>query len=168
MNGYVDNVNRMSQSLMEVKNGPITRAQRRKLKALEDNDMLEGFEGQERASKLFSMCSISKDQTKEQIGGEIASWKGLKVKKRASKLFSMCSISKDQIREHIEEKLAKSLKGATLPLIVALTLPSPVVFCRHKAWKMLTYHAGSPESRGGGVERSSPLPFLKDLESSLN
>ncbi|KAI5671545.1 hypothetical protein M9H77_11909 [Catharanthus roseus] len=67
---------------MKVKNGPITRAQRRKIKMLEDNGMvaffeealkskLQGFEGQERATKLFSMCSISKDQSREQIGGEI-------------------------------------------------------------------------------------------------
>ncbi|KAI5657960.1 hypothetical protein M9H77_26753 [Catharanthus roseus] len=31
---------------------------------------LERFEGQERASKLFSMCSISKDHSREQIEGE--------------------------------------------------------------------------------------------------
>ncbi|KAI5682524.1 hypothetical protein M9H77_03752 [Catharanthus roseus] len=72
----------MSQSPTEVKNGPITRAERRKLTGLEDNGIvayleealkckLEGFEGKERASKLFSMCSISKDQRREQIGGEI-------------------------------------------------------------------------------------------------
>ncbi|KAI5653811.1 hypothetical protein M9H77_30998 [Catharanthus roseus] len=73
--------NRMSQSPMEIKLGPITRAQRRKLKTLEDigivaymeealKSKLEWFEGQERSSKLFFMCSISKEQSREQIGGE--------------------------------------------------------------------------------------------------
>ncbi|KAI5671397.1 hypothetical protein M9H77_11761 [Catharanthus roseus] len=66
---------------MDMKNRPITRAQRSKLKAIEDNGMvayleealkskLEGYEGQERVSKLFSKCSISKDQTREKIGGK--------------------------------------------------------------------------------------------------
>ncbi|KAI5681215.1 hypothetical protein M9H77_02442 [Catharanthus roseus] len=57
---------------------PIARAQKRKLKALEDNGMaayleeafkikLERFEGQERVSKLFSKCSISNDETRETV-----------------------------------------------------------------------------------------------------
>ncbi|KAI5681337.1 hypothetical protein M9H77_02564 [Catharanthus roseus] len=59
-----------------------THTKLKKLKALEDNGIvsyleealkskLEGFEGQERASKLFSMSSISKDKTRKQLGGEI-------------------------------------------------------------------------------------------------
>ncbi|KAI5683107.1 hypothetical protein M9H77_04335 [Catharanthus roseus] len=79
--GRADDENRMSQSPMEWKLGPITRAQRKKLKIHEDNGMISyieealkrkliGFEGQDRASKLFVICSISKDQTREQIGGE--------------------------------------------------------------------------------------------------
>ncbi|KAI5675970.1 hypothetical protein M9H77_06920 [Catharanthus roseus] len=61
----------MSQSPIEMKNGPITRAQRRKPKILEDNGMvayleevlkskLEGFEGQEKVSKLFSIVEATK------------------------------------------------------------------------------------------------------------
>ncbi|KAI5677049.1 hypothetical protein M9H77_07999 [Catharanthus roseus] len=59
---------------MELKSGQITRAQRKKLKIHEDNGIvaymeealkikLKGFEGHERASKLFCICLISKDQT---------------------------------------------------------------------------------------------------------
>ncbi|KAI5667415.1 hypothetical protein M9H77_17268 [Catharanthus roseus] len=91
---------------MEVKLGPITIAQRRKFKALKDNDMiafmeealkskLEGFEGQERASKLFLKCSIGMDQTREQIEGE----NGYII-----------------------------LKGIAIPPTIALPLPSPAGF----------------------------------------
>ncbi|KAI5676255.1 hypothetical protein M9H77_07205 [Catharanthus roseus] len=59
-----------------------TNAMLNQLKALEDNGMnahiekalkskIGEFEGQERASKLFSMSSIRKDQTRKQPGGEI-------------------------------------------------------------------------------------------------
>ncbi|KAI5663546.1 hypothetical protein M9H77_22869 [Catharanthus roseus] len=96
---------------MEVKLGPITRAQRKKLKIHEDNGMvayveealkrkLEEFEGQERASKLFSMCSISKDRSKNKL----------------------------------EEKMTKSLKETTLPAMVALGPTLPVGFWIGKLW----------------------------------
>ncbi|KAI5669028.1 hypothetical protein M9H77_18881 [Catharanthus roseus] len=42
---------------MKLKLGPITRAKRKKLKILEDNGI------------LFSMCSFSKDHSREQVGG---------------------------------------------------------------------------------------------------
>ncbi|KAI5653791.1 hypothetical protein M9H77_30978 [Catharanthus roseus] len=78
-----DDVNRTSKSPLEAKRGPITRAQRRKLKALEDNSMvayleeafknkLEEFEGQERVSKLFSKRSISKNQTGSTLEEKLA------------------------------------------------------------------------------------------------
>ncbi|KAI5681994.1 hypothetical protein M9H77_03222 [Catharanthus roseus] len=42
--GGADNVNRTSQSLLEAKSGPITRSQRRKLNALEDNGIVAYLE----------------------------------------------------------------------------------------------------------------------------
>ncbi|KAI5672513.1 hypothetical protein M9H77_12877 [Catharanthus roseus] len=75
-NGYFKSLNYRLARL-----GPITRSQKRKLNIHEDNGMvaymeealkskLEGFEDQKKASKLFSMCSTSKDQSREQIGRE--------------------------------------------------------------------------------------------------
>ncbi|KAI5682759.1 hypothetical protein M9H77_03987 [Catharanthus roseus] len=58
---------------------------------------------------------------------------GFEGQKQVTKLFSMCSISKDQTREQLEKKMAKSWKGATLPPIVALGLPSFVGLCRHNS-----------------------------------
>ncbi|KAI5658033.1 hypothetical protein M9H77_26826 [Catharanthus roseus] len=60
---FFTDLNRMSQSPMELKLGPITRAQRRKLKILKDNgkvaymekalkSKLEGFDGQERGFQV--------------------------------------------------------------------------------------------------------------------
>lgn len=60
---------------MKLKIGPITRAQRKRLKLQEDNGMilylkealknLEGFESQEKVSKLFSIYLISKYYSRE-------------------------------------------------------------------------------------------------------
>ncbi|KAI5677784.1 hypothetical protein M9H77_08734 [Catharanthus roseus] len=57
----------------------MTRAQRKKLKLHEDNDMIaykeetlkrkiEEFEGQRKLPKLFKICSIVKEQSREQFG----------------------------------------------------------------------------------------------------
>lgn len=65
-------------SLIEVKLGQITRAQRKKLKLQEENGMItymeeglksknEAFEVQEKTSKMFTNCSIIKDQSMEQL-----------------------------------------------------------------------------------------------------
>ncbi|KAI5667353.1 hypothetical protein M9H77_17206 [Catharanthus roseus] len=65
-------MNRMSQSPSDLKLGSITRAQRKKLKLQEDNDMnaymedalkrkIKQFDGQEIPPKLFTMCSIVKE-----------------------------------------------------------------------------------------------------------
>ncbi|KAI5672099.1 hypothetical protein M9H77_12463 [Catharanthus roseus] len=71
-------MNRMSQSPLDLKLAPITRAQRKKLKLQEDNDMIayvedalnskiEKLDGQGKLPKLFTMCSIVKEQSKEQF-----------------------------------------------------------------------------------------------------
>ncbi|KAI5681317.1 hypothetical protein M9H77_02544 [Catharanthus roseus] len=55
---------------MELKLGPITRARMNILKASnrnEDNGMFEEFKGQEKTSKLFTICSINKDYSREQL-----------------------------------------------------------------------------------------------------
>ncbi|KAI5649467.1 hypothetical protein M9H77_35472 [Catharanthus roseus] len=68
----------------------MTRAQRKKLKLTEDNDMMSYMED---PSKLFTMCSMIMEQSREQLG----------------------------------VKLAKFLKGATQPPMVAPCLLLPVL-----------------------------------------
>ncbi|KAI5657077.1 hypothetical protein M9H77_25870 [Catharanthus roseus] len=77
-------VDRKSQAPIESKLRPITRAWMKKLKAFngnEDNGMvayiedalknkIEGFGDQGKASKLFSICSKSKDHSRNQLEGE--------------------------------------------------------------------------------------------------
>ncbi|KAI5664034.1 hypothetical protein M9H77_23357 [Catharanthus roseus] len=127
----------MSQSPIEFKLGSITRAQRKKLKIHEDNDMvayieealkikLEGFEGQEKASKLFSMCSISKDHSRESIGGENGFV--LEEEHPAADGSSAPTV--------IDRLLpAQCLEDHALPLTVGLTLPLAVGSCFELRWK---------------------------------
>lgn len=73
-------MNRMSPSPMVAKLAPMTRAERKKLKLQENNDMLvymmealrrkfDELEDRGKNLKLFTMCV--KDQSKKQIGEEI-------------------------------------------------------------------------------------------------
>ncbi|KAI5664053.1 hypothetical protein M9H77_23376 [Catharanthus roseus] len=68
----------MSQSPLGLKLRPITRAQMKKLKLQEDNDMIacmedalkskiEELNGQGKLPKLFTVCSIVKKQLREQL-----------------------------------------------------------------------------------------------------
>ncbi|KAI5682758.1 hypothetical protein M9H77_03986 [Catharanthus roseus] len=61
---------------------------------------------------------------------------GFESQEQVTKLFSMCSISKVKQGNNLEEKMAKSWKGATLPLAVAPSLLSLVGFCRHNSEDM--------------------------------
>ncbi|KAI5676009.1 hypothetical protein M9H77_06959 [Catharanthus roseus] len=77
-----DDMNRTSQSPLDLKFCPITRAQRKKLKLQEDNDMIayiedafkskiKEFDGQGKPPKLFTMCSIFKEQSRKKHGVKI-------------------------------------------------------------------------------------------------
>ncbi|KAI5673568.1 hypothetical protein M9H77_13932 [Catharanthus roseus] len=69
---------------MDIKLRPLNKAWAKKLKIHDINETIdmvaymeealkikiEGLEGQEKGSKLFSICSISKDPSREQIGGK--------------------------------------------------------------------------------------------------
>ncbi|KAI5653886.1 hypothetical protein M9H77_31073 [Catharanthus roseus] len=69
---------------MEVKLGPMTRGQRKKFKHQEDNGMLasymmealkskgDEFEDEEKHPKLFTMCTIIKEQSRNQLGVKMA------------------------------------------------------------------------------------------------
>lgn len=77
-------VDRNSQEPIDVKLGQLARARAKKLKLHEENEAngmvsyieealrkkLEEFEGLEKTSKLFLICTISKDHSGEQIGGK--------------------------------------------------------------------------------------------------
>ncbi|KAI5672385.1 hypothetical protein M9H77_12749 [Catharanthus roseus] len=91
---------------MELKLGPMTRARIKKLKASNGNEdkgmvaymegalknKFEEFKGQEKNSKLFTICLISKDYSREQFGVE-------KLKKRPYGDDRPCPYRRQDIKE---------------------------------------------------------------------
>ncbi|KAI5672890.1 hypothetical protein M9H77_13254 [Catharanthus roseus] len=80
-NPWISDVDQKGQASMELKLGPMTRARMKKLKASNGNEyngivaymeeaLKNKFEGQGKASKLFSIFSICKDHSREQFDDE--------------------------------------------------------------------------------------------------
>ncbi|KAI5680958.1 hypothetical protein M9H77_02185 [Catharanthus roseus] len=99
-------MNQMSQSPLDLRLGPITRAQIKKLKLQEDDGMIAYME-----DALKSKVGEFEDQGKH------------------PKLLTMCSIFKEQSKAQLEVNLANCWEGCTLPPMARPLLPLPVRFC---------------------------------------
>ncbi|KAI5663909.1 hypothetical protein M9H77_23232 [Catharanthus roseus] len=141
-------MNRTSQSPLDLKLGLITRAQRKKLKLQEDNGMIsymeetlkskiEEFGGQGKPPKFFIMCSIVKEQSREQLGVQIGVVPTVDGRIRPGLL----------------------LEVDNLPRTVGRTLPSPVGL----GYKIL--NRGS--SIKGGDLRKDLDPILKSKRNHI-
>ncbi|KAI5652243.1 hypothetical protein M9H77_29430 [Catharanthus roseus] len=114
-------MSRMSPSSIEVRQGPMTRAQRKKLKLQEDNGMI---------AYIMEALKRKFDEFEDQG--------------KHPKLFTMCSIVKEQSRKHLGKDIAKNWLGTRVGTLLSATgspLPLPIGFCWGNAWSSTTYRS---------------------------